>query len=648
MRRGRRLGGVVATLAAAWGLAQVDHALALPDLWTVASAFSGRLAAIDTATDTVGRSRTPFNAVVNAIAADPTSARVYLGFLYLGDGRVVRLDPYTLRVLRSTPYLGHGQWSMAVHPDGSRLYTTSIDNGPIDVFDTETLALIATIGSGTRAGIAISPDGSRLYAGYGTSVLVADTATNAIVTTVPIGGIGTWGLAVHPDGTRVYATDSFGFVQVIDTATNTVVDGVLVGLNPHGIAVHPDGTRVYVANTVSNTLTVLDATTLAILADVPVGSGPPLPINDNSPSDVIAHPDGTRVYVTLGPDGTVAVLDTATDTITTEITVGVDINAFGQPIGGCRTLGDCDDDGLADASDLCPGVPDPGQEDGDGDGVGDACDNCPTRPNPEQLDVDNDGIGSCPICGDGIAEFPERCDAGPTGDQCCSPACEPLTGTPCDDGHLCTTGDVCGSRGGCGGFLVECLVCDQCNPANGLCESVVRPACKLLPEPHRGRLTIRDSTDDASDTLVWKWMRGEDYDAFLLGHPFGADRGYGLCVFDESGPTPNLVMRLNVPGQDACLNEGACGWTDVYGGFKYLDKTAGFQGVLRAKFLDQRSRRNVGLVKGRGAELPLPVLPLSTPLRVQLQGEQECLEGRFDAAGVLESSTTAFRAKGTP
>ena len=48
MRRGRRLGGVVVTLAAAWGLAQVDRALALPDLWTVASAFSGRLAAIDT------------------------------------------------------------------------------------------------------------------------------------------------------------------------------------------------------------------------------------------------------------------------------------------------------------------------------------------------------------------------------------------------------------------------------------------------------------------------------------------------------------------------------------------------------------------------------------------------------------------------
>jgi PA domain/Lamin Tail Domain/Thrombospondin type 3 repeat len=67
---------------------------------------------------------------------------------------------------------------------------------------------------------------------------------------------------------------------------------------------------------------------------------------------------------------------------------------------------DSDGDGVTDPSDLCPGVPDPGQADHDDDRVGDACDddddndgvadssdNCVFDQNPGQEDVDGDGSG---------------------------------------------------------------------------------------------------------------------------------------------------------------------------------------------------------------------------------------------------------------
>lgn len=88
------------------------------------------------------------------------------------------------------------------------------------------------------------------------------------------------------------------------------------------------------------------------------------------------------------------------------------------------TPGDTDGDGVANASDNCPGVANASQadmnnngigdacEDNDGDGTVDAADNCPLVANPNQADANNNGIGDAcegDYDGDGVADATDNC-----------------------------------------------------------------------------------------------------------------------------------------------------------------------------------------------------------------------------------------------
>ena len=117
---------------------------------------------------------------------------------------------------------------------------------------------------------------------------------------------------------------------------------------------------------------------------------------------------------------------------------GFDLDAVAA-VHSLETAGlpDADGDGVADAADDCPRVPNPDQRDTDGDGIGDACDDCPLTPNPDQADADGDGVGdACDDCpgvpdreqsdgdGDGVGD---ACDPCP-GDASCLPLAAPRYG----------------------------------------------------------------------------------------------------------------------------------------------------------------------------------------------------------------------------
>ncbi len=195
------------------------------------------------------------------------------------------------------------------------------------------VALVPIAGAAAAQATPVQPVPSRVYVANRSSntVSVIDPATNAVVTTVAVGTQPT-AVAVSPDGTRVYVANSgSNSVSVIDAATATVVATVAVGTQPVALAVSPDGTRAYVTD---NGLSVLDLTTNTVVATVDVTPPSQLGYRPAAPVGVAVSPDGTRAYVVsperLAPvnprgsiyvPGVLAVVDTATNTVVTVITL---------------------------------------------------------------------------------------------------------------------------------------------------------------------------------------------------------------------------------------------------------------------------------------------------------------------------------------
>ena len=219
-------------------------------------------------------------------------------------------------------------------------YITNDGSNTVSVINLATNAVTATIPVGSHPrGVAVSPSGIRVYvANYGShDVSVIDSAANAVITTIPVtpapdrmseSGIKTlpqdlplsppspMGIAINPSGTKVYVANTLsGHVTVIDATTHTVIGSVMSGSMPYGVAVHPAGHRVYVTNSGEGTVSVIDAESHSVLTQIPV---------KNQPYGVAVTPDGSKVYVANygdSPMSTVSVIDTASNTVITDVEV---------------------------------------------------------------------------------------------------------------------------------------------------------------------------------------------------------------------------------------------------------------------------------------------------------------------------------------
>lgn len=195
--------------------------------------------------------------------------------------------------------------------------------------------------------LAVSRDGRRVYAARkaDNSVSVVDTGTNTISTVISVPGAPE-GLTLSPNGDFLYVSTR-EVVAVVETRSNTVLHQAVNDLDTWAtrIAVTTDGRKLYVGNYRPGgvpSVSVLDATTLAVLTTIPFPEQVPLTrgTGANSVDSIAVAPDGRTIH--FGRTRDVAALDTTTGTVTSllaqdNVVEGLAVSADSKFI--CATAG---------------------------------------------------------------------------------------------------------------------------------------------------------------------------------------------------------------------------------------------------------------------------------------------------------------------
>jgi CSLREA domain-containing protein len=146
--------------------------------------------------------------------------------------------------------------------------------------------------------------------------------------------------------------------------------------------------------------------------------------------------------------------------------------------------------------------------------------------------------------------------------------------------------------------------------------------------PHQSKVSLKHS-GGPSDRLTWKW-RGAATDATDLGDPT-TGAGYVLCVFDTSGASPRSLLRSVVPG-GTCPGRRPC-WRNAGSSLKYQNRLGTPGGVVTLQAKPGPDGQAAVTMKGGGAALELPALPLpaSTVVLLQLRSVDPgaCWEARY-------------------
>jgi hypothetical protein len=212
--------------------------------------------------------------------------------------------------------------------------------------------------------------------------------------------------------------------------------------------------------------------------------------------------------------------------------------------------------------------------------------------------------------------------------------------TPCDDGTVCNSNGICWN-GYCQGEP-RCPACMYCDEA-GACHKGPRTDCHVTLDDDSSKLQIIDREGWERDAIRWSWERGDATDVSAID-PTGSTY-LTLCLFGEDGSDPyDMRHYWQVPcANPPCWEGGDQSW-------KYRNEESEVSPLTSLSLKGNRDGRSRVRLRARGkwfSWAPPPALPLTLPLRTQLQASSgPCFEANFDAAEMRRNDTEVFKGVG--
>ena len=155
-------------------------------------------------------------------------------------------------------------------------------------------------------------------------------------------------------------------------------------------------------------------------------------------------------------------------------------------------------------------------------------------------------------------------------------------------------------------------------------------------------LVLKDSANDANDTLTWQWMKGEATTKTDFGDPL-TTTDYTLCLYDETGGVPSLLLSATAPAGGTCAGKPC--WKETKKGFKYQDKERTLDGLAAIVLKEGNDGKARVTARGKGANLVMPALPLDTKVTVQLVNTAGvCWDAEYSTPAI-KNQNTRFRDK---
>lgn len=227
-----------------------------------------------------------------------------------GAKAVARYDPATANI---DWIMGTGQnrtHMLYVTPDEKQIYTTNVSSATVSILEKASLPPMGPPPGmrppqGSQAPPP-PPGGNQPRTDWNQTVIAV--------------GKGDEGFDVSPDGRELWTANAQdGTLSVVDLATRTVtatLDAKTFGANR--LKFTPDGKLVLISMLGNGDLVIYDAASRKEFKRVPIGHGA---------AGIQMDPDGSRAFVSCGPDNYVVVLDLKTLAVTGHIDVG------GEPDG---------------------------------------------------------------------------------------------------------------------------------------------------------------------------------------------------------------------------------------------------------------------------------------------------------------------------